>query len=156
MSNAQHIRTDRTAWAVGEAVLALKFTGVSLLGFATDALVLKLALFMGAEPAWGRVGSLFCAMQVTFLVNRRHVFRAHEAGGVGGQWLRYMAAGSFGNGCNYLIFVTMVSTHWPLVAAPMFALAVGSFCAWMINFVGSRYFVFRMTRIAAKALGSDD
>jgi putative flippase GtrA len=135
--------------ALNEAKLALKFAAVSLLGFGVDAVVLSIALRCGLEPAWARLISLFCAMQVTFVINRRHVFRAHEAGSVAWQWLRYMGSNGVGNACNYWIFVTMVSTHWPVVAAPMVALAAGSFAAWLINFLCNRYFVFRVAKVAA-------
>jgi len=139
--------TDRI---LSEGRLALKFTGVSLLGFVVDAIILRIALWSGLEPAWARVISLTSAMQVTFVINRRHVFRAHQAGSIPIQWLRYMTSNGVGNGFNYFIFVAMVSTHWPVVSAPMFALAVGSFGAWLINFLCNRYFVFPAARKVAE------
>jgi putative flippase GtrA len=138
--------------AAGEGSLAIKFAGVSLIGFATDAVVLHLAIMAGLEPAWARVISLTCAMQVTFVINGFQVFKALDRRRWPRQWLRYMLAGGIGNFCNYWIFVTLVSTHWRIIASPLFALAVSSFVAWIINFAGARYFVFGKARGPLSAL----
>lgn len=136
----------------GEGGLAIKFAGVSLIGFATDAAVLHLVVAAGLEPAWARLISLTCAMQVTFVVNGLQVFRTLDRRRWPRQWLRYMLAGGIGNFCNYWIFVTLVSTHWRIVASPLFALAVSSFVAWIINFAGARYFVFGKAKGPLSAL----
>jgi putative flippase GtrA len=138
--------------AAGECSLAIKFAGVSLIGFATDAIVLHLVVAAGLEPAWARLISLTCAMQATFIINGLQVFRALDRKRWPHQWLRYMLAGGAGNVCNYWIFVTLVSTHWRIIATPLFALAVGSFAAWIINFFGARFFVFRKARGPLAAL----
>ena len=125
-----------------EARLAVKYCGVSLIGFAVDLAVLHLLLGLRLEPAWARVVSLACAMHVTFLLNGLHVFRRLDRRRWPGQWARYMACNGVGNFCNYWIFVTMVSTHWPLVANPAFAVAVGSAAAWGLNFATTRFLAF--------------
>jgi len=56
-----------------------------------------------------------------------------------------MAAGALGNVCNYWIFVTLVSTHWRVIASPIFALTVGSLAASAINYSAQRLIVFRRT-----------
>lgn len=129
--------------AVREGSLAARYCGVSLTGLATDLTVLHLLLRTGLEPAWARVISLLCAMHVTFALNRLHVFRQVGPAGLLGQWARYMACNGVGNLANYWIFVAMVSTHWPLIARPAFAVAVGSICAWVVNFATTRFLVFR-------------
>ena len=134
--------------AVREGRLALKYTGVALIGFATDALLLHLGVELGIGPAWARLFSLVCAMQVTFVINGLHVFKCLDRARLPRQWAGYMVSNGFGNFCNYWIFVTMVSTHWPVVANPMFALAVASFTAWVINFASTRFFVFRAVPVA--------
>jgi putative flippase GtrA len=130
------------AAAVREGVLATKFAGVSLIGFAIDACLLHVGIAAGVAPAWARVISLFCAMQATFVINGLHVFRTLDRRRLPHQWARYMVANGFGNFCNYWIFVTLVSLHWPVVSSPLVALAAGSFAAWMINFTCTRFFVF--------------
>ena len=130
------------ATAIREGELAAKFAGVSLIGFATDAILLHIGIASGIEPAWARVISLTCAMQVTFLINGLGVFRTLDRRHWLAQWGRYMLSNGFGNFCNYWIFVTLVSTHWRIIADPMVALCAGAFTAWMINYCGARFFVF--------------
>jgi len=86
-----------------ERSTALKYCAVSLLGFAVDAAILRLGLAFGA-PAWVRIISLICAMQVTFTVNGLMVFRTLTWRTLPRQWLSYMATNGFGNFCNYWIF----------------------------------------------------
>jgi putative flippase GtrA len=133
---------DRRETAIREGGLAAKFAGVSLIGFATDAVLLQVGIASGIEPAWSRVISLSCAMQVTFLINGLVVFRTLDRRRWPRQWARYMLSNGFGNVCNYWIFVTLVSTHWRIISNPMVALCVGAFTAWMINYCGARFFVF--------------
>lgn len=128
--------------AIHEMGLAAKFGGVGLIGFAVDATLLHLGLYLGLQPAWAQVISLTCAMHATFLINGLFVFRTLRWPTAGRQWLTYMLANGFGNFCNYWIFVTLVSLHWRLVSVPLFALSVGSACAWAINFAGTRLFCF--------------
>jgi putative flippase GtrA len=135
-----------------ECRLVARYTGASLVGFAVDAALLHLLLYLGVPPAWARVASLVSAMQVTFLINGRHVFQTLSWRSLPRQWWRYMASNGLGNLCNYWIFVTMVSTHWPIVAVPIVALAAGSAVAWTINFAAARYFVFAKAKAALDAL----
>lgn len=128
-----------------EARLALAFGGVGLIGFCVDAALLHLGLEAGL-PAWAaRIVSLFFAMQATFTINGLHVFRCLDRRKAVRQWIGYMLANGFGNFCNYWIFVTLVSTHWQTVSNHYVALATGSLSAWMINFAGTRLFVFGPT-----------
>lgn len=140
----------------GEGGLALKYTAVSLVGFAVDAVSLKLGLAAGLEPAWARVISLTLAMHTTFLLNGLHVFGALKPGRTAvRQWATYMATNGFGNLVNYWVFVTLVSTHWRVVASPAFAMCAGSAAAWTINYACTRHLVFgpmaRLLRRKAKA-----
>ena len=124
-----------------ERATALKYCAVSLLGFIVDAAILRLGLSVGA-PAWVRIVSLICAMQVTFTINGLMVFRTLTWRTLPRQWLSYMATNGFGNFCNYWIFVTLVSLHRPFISDPMIALGLGAFTAWMMNFLCARFVVF--------------
>jgi putative flippase GtrA len=126
-----------------EGRLAVVYTSVSLLGFATDATILHGLMWAGVPAAWARVVSLFCAMQVTFLVNGLFVFRCLDLARPWRQWVGYMTTNGVGNFCNYWIFVTLVSTHWPVVSTPLFGISAGSIAAWMINYLSTRLLVFR-------------
>src|SRR5579863_1265321 len=131
--------------------LLARFTGVALIGFAVSALVLKLGLEAGLRPWSARLIALLCAMNVTFLINGRFVFRALTQRRFLAQWAAYTANRAFGNFCNYWIFVTLESTHRPVIGDPYVALLAGSMAAWAINFTGARFLVFgRMGRKLAE------
>jgi putative flippase GtrA len=129
-------------------VLAVKHAGVSGVGFAVDLALLHAAIGLGLEPAWARVISLGCAMQVTFVVNGLYVFRTlrHDRRGLAGQWASYLVTNAFGNLCNYWIFVTLVSLHHPVVSRPVWALCLASLSAWGLNYGAARLLVFGVGR----------
>ncbi len=133
----------------------IKFSGVALIGFAVSAVVLKLGLEGGLRPWSARLIALLCAMHVTFLINGRFVFRALQRERFLRQWAAYVANSAFGNVCNYWIFVSLESTHRPIIGDPYVALFAGSIAAWAINFTGARFVVFggHARRLAARALG---
>ena len=130
-------------WNSGEARLALKFTGVSLVGFAVDAILLQIGVSMGAAPAWARLFSLAIAMQLTFVINARLVFHAHDRSQRLHQWVGYMLSNGVGNVFNYWIFITLVSTRLPVASNHLVALTVGAMTAWAMNFACARFVVFR-------------
>lgn len=125
-----------------EARLAVKFALVGLVGFVVDAILLETGLAIGLGPAWARLVSLALAMQVTFTINRKHVFRCHGREGLRRQWCAYMATNGFGNFCNYWIFVTLSSLHGQLVGEPFVALPISALTAYVINYAGARMVVF--------------
>jgi putative flippase GtrA len=146
----QSLKPDRPGLGP-ERIRALKYCCVSLLGFAVDAAILRLGLAFGA-PAWVRVVSLICAMQVTFIVNGLLVFRTLTWKTLPRQWLSYMVTNGFGNFWNYWVFVTLVSLHWRIISDPMIALGFGAITAWMINFVCARFLVFGKVKDLADML----
>jgi putative flippase GtrA len=122
--------------------LLAKFTGVALIGFAVSAVILHLGLEAGLRPWAARLVALLCAMNVTFVINGRFVFRALTRRRFFAQWAAYLANSTFGNFCNYWVFVTLESTHRPVIGNPYVALLAGSATAWAINFTGARFAVF--------------
>ena len=122
--------------------LLVKFTGAALVGFAVSAGVLHLGLEAGLRPWAARLIALLCAMNVTFLINGRFVFGALTRKHLLAQWTAYTANSAIGNFCNYWVFVTLESTHRPVIGDPYVALLAGSIVAWAINFTGARFVVF--------------
>jgi putative flippase GtrA len=122
--------------------LLAKFSGVALIGFAVSAIVLHLGLEAGLRPWSARLIALVCAMNLTFLINGRFVFRALTRRRFLAQWAAYIANSAFGNFCNYWVFVSLESTHRPVIGNPYVALFAGSITAWAINFTGARFLVF--------------
>ena len=127
----------------------MKFGAVGLIGLAVDAALLRTGVALGLSAAVARIISLFFAMQVTFLINGVHVFRCLERARWPRQWAGYMTANGVGNFCNYWIFVALVSTHWRIVSDHLFALVVGSFSAYLINYGATRLLVFGKGRTQA-------
>jgi putative flippase GtrA len=122
--------------------LLAKFTGVALIGFAVSAAILHLGLEAGLRPWAARLVALVCAMNLTFLINARFVFHALSRRRFLAQWAAYTANSAVGNFCNYWVFVTLESTHRPVIGNPYVALLAGSVTAWAINFTGARFVVF--------------
>jgi putative flippase GtrA len=129
--------------ARSEVTLALRHAGASGVGFVVDLLILHLAIGSGLEPAWARAASLACAVNMTFLANGLFVFRCLESGRrLVRQWLTYLATNTFGNLCNYWIFVALVSLHHQPLSGVNLALCVASFSAWIVNYGAARLIVF--------------
>lgn len=125
-----------------EAGMALRFAGVGLIGFLVDAVLLRVGIDLGLGAAGSRAISLICAMQITFAINGLLVFRCLTLRKLAGQWAGYMIANGFGNLCNYVIFLSLVSSHWPVISLPLVALVAGSIAAYLINYAGTRLLVF--------------
>jgi len=125
-----------------EGLLIGGHISVSMVGFALDAIVLTASLGSGLHAAVARLISLFWAMQATFVLNGLFVFRELSPKSLPGQWVRYMASNGIGNLANYLIFVGLVASRWPLVSNHYAALCVAAFTAWTINYSGARLWVF--------------
>jgi putative flippase GtrA len=130
-----------------EAGLAVKFAAVGMIGFVVDAILLKGGLELHLSPAIARLISLALAMQVTFAINRTHVFRCCGTEGLLRQWCGYMATNGFGNFCNYWIFLTLTSLHGSVVSEPFVALPISAFTAYLINYAGVRLVVFGRVRV---------
>jgi len=128
--------------AAGRRRLLAKFTGAALIGFGLSAAILHLAMEAGMRPWAARLIALACAMNLTFLINGRFVFRTLTRERFFGQWVAYATNSGVGNFCNYWVFVTLESTHRPVIGNPYVALLAGSVTAWAINFTGARFVVF--------------
>jgi putative flippase GtrA len=115
---------------------------VALIGFAVSAAILHLGLEAGLRAWAARLIALLFAMHMTFLINGRFVFHALTRERFLAQWAAYVANSAVGNACNYWVFVTLESTHRPVIGNPYLALLAGSVTAWAINFTGARYLVF--------------
>ena len=132
--------------------LLAKFTGAALVGFAFSAVALHLGLQAGLRGWAARLIALLLAMHVTFLINGRFTFNALTRARFLPLWGAYVANSAFGNACNYLVFLTLRSTHRPFVSNPDVAFVAGAMTAWGINYLGARYVVFGAAgrRLAAR------
>jgi len=96
----------------------------------------------GLRPWAARLVALAVAMNVTFLINGTLVFKTLTRRRFLAQWAAYVTNSAIGNFCNYWTFVTLESTHRPVIGNPYLALFAGSAVAWAINYTGARLLVF--------------
>jgi putative flippase GtrA len=122
--------------------LLAKFTGASLIGFVFSAATMHLGLEAGLRGWAARLIALLVAMHVTFLINGRFTFKALTRERFLPLWAAYVANSAFGNSCNYLVFLTLRSTHRPFVSNADVAFVAGAMTAWALNFLGARFVVF--------------
>lgn len=123
----------------------LLFAIAGTLGFLVDAgMVSLLVNVLDWNPYLGRLLSFLCAVATTFVFNRAYTFAAADAAGTlaqqAGRYLLAMTGGFVVNYGAYAVLVHQVELvrEWPVIGV-----AVGSILGLVVNFVSSRYWVFR-------------
>ena len=115
-----------------------------VIGFIVDAGVLQLLV---SGLAWdrftGRLISFLCAATATWLFNRRFTFRGPRRHPLHWEWARYVTAMSAGFAFNFATYSALVLTfdidrQWLVLAV-----AAGSVAGLGVNFLASRYWVYR-------------
>ena len=115
-----------------------------VIGFIVDAGVLQLLV---SGLAWdrftGRIISFLCAATATWLFNRRYTFRGPRRHPLHWEWARYVIAMSAGFAFNFAAYSALVlwfdiDRQWLVLAV-----AAGSVAGLGVNFLASRYWVYR-------------
>lgn len=122
--------------------LLARFTGASLVGFVFSFTAMQLGLEAGLRGWAARLIALIIAMHVTFFLNGRFTFNALTRERFLPLWAAYVANSAVGNSCNYLVFLTLRSTHQPVLGNADVAFLAGAMTAWALNFLGARFVVF--------------
>jgi putative flippase GtrA len=129
------------------------------IGFVVDAGILQL-LVVGL--AWdrysGRLISFLFAATATWIFNRHFTFHGPRRHTLFGEWSRYVLAMSGGFACNYAAYSALVYIFNFDGRDLILAVGAGSIAGMGVNFVGSRYWVYRHHRQppgAAPGRGSD-
>lgn len=121
-------------------------------GFIVDAGILQL-LVLGL--AWdrysGRLISFVFAATATWIFNRHFTFHGPRRHSLFGEWTRYVIAMSGGFACNYAAYSALVYFFNLDGRDLIAAVAAGSVAGMGVNFVGSRYWVYRHHRQAPAA-----
>ncbi|MDR5765967.1 MULTISPECIES: GtrA family protein [unclassified Caballeronia] len=119
------------------------FAVAGTVGFLVDIAVLYLMLACGLGYFAGRAISFIAAVVVTWQINRRFTFDAEAPGGLWREWWRYLVAMSAGGVVNYCAYTAVVlllpKTHY----LPVIAVAAGSICGLGVNFLSSKFWVFK-------------
>jgi len=123
----------------------MQFLMVGALGTLVNLAVLT-ALIAAHVPVRGAVAlAIWVAMTFNFVLNRRFSFALARRGSWWRQYLRFVAASSVGALINYSLTLALL-IRLPLVPPQLAALA-GVAVATGVNFMASRYLVFRAVHI---------
>jgi putative flippase GtrA len=129
--------------ALRRQILLFAISGV--LGFCVDAGIVQfLVRGFDMNPYGARVLSFLAAATTTWGFNRRYTFAGHGDGGSRHrELLRYLFAMACGFALNYGAYAACVA-FWPLVWQwPAIGVAVGSVAGALVNFLSSKYWIFR-------------
>lgn len=115
-----------------------------VIGFLVDAGIVQfLVREAGMNPYGARVLSFLAAATTTWGFNRRYTFSGHGGGSRRRELVRYLLAMAVGFAFNYAAYALCVAT-WPLVRSwPAIGVAVGSAAGAVVNFLSSKYWIFR-------------
>jgi putative flippase GtrA len=91
----------------------------------------------------GRIISFLCAATATWLFNRRYTFRGPRRHPLHWEWARYVIAMSAGFACNFAAYSALVLTYDIDRQWLVLAVAAGSVAGLGVNFLASRYWVYR-------------
>jgi putative flippase GtrA len=115
--------------------MRLAWFGVAgLLGFAVDASVLSVAIWLGSGPRLGRLVSFLAALTATWLINRSRTFGDRAGPPSLLEFIRYATASSLAGLVNLGVYMALVSSAPFFRAWPILALAVSTAVAMLINF----------------------
>jgi len=126
----------------------LQFLTVGALGTVVNLAALTAALALGMPTRVSVAIAIFISMCFNFVLNRRFSFSASRSGSVLRQFVGFVLASSVGALLNYLTTVFVLSrapgTRPQLAAVAGIAVGTG------LNFVASRYLVFRAAHVRAR------
>lgn len=122
----------------------VRFALIGAIGFLVDAGILTLlSQHWGLNVYLARCVSFAAASLVTFLLNRRFTFTAARVVGPGREYVRYMTVQGVGSLTNLAVFIVLINLFAGLGQTPVIPLAFGSAAGLIVNFAGSRLWVFR-------------
>jgi putative flippase GtrA len=114
------------------------------IGFIVDSGVLQLLVVgLSWDRYSGRVISFLVAATATWTFNRHFTFRGPRRHSLHGEWVRYVFAMSGGFICNFVAYSALVyffnlDKQWLILAV-----AAGSIAGLGVNYMASRYWVYR-------------
>lgn len=124
-----------------------RFAVSGALGFGVDTGLLYALMALAVPFQVGRALSFLGAASFTWWFNRRHTFRTtHHQAATWAEWLQYLAVMMIGGLVNYCVSVWSYQNWGAVHEHPVLALALGTGAGMVINFVSSRYVVFRLRR----------
>jgi dolichol-phosphate mannosyltransferase len=123
----------------------LQFAIVGASGTAVNLAALTTLLAAGTREGVAVAGGIFISLLTNFVLNRRYTFGYARGGNALTHFLGFAGASALGMFVNYgatFLFHHHLAPAWPIQAAALFGIA----CGMGLNFVTSRYLVFRKPR----------
>lgn len=119
------------------------FALAGVIGLLVDVAVLY-ALRAAVGPFYGRAASFFAAVVATWLVNRTLTFRGRHSGmSRSGEFAAYFSLMLVGGAVNYGTYTALVLGSSVVSRHLFLGVAAGSLAGMVVNFLTSRYLVFR-------------
>jgi dolichol-phosphate mannosyltransferase len=125
----------------------MQFLVVGALGTLVNLIALTLLITAGLQIRWAVALAILVAMTFNFVLNRRFSFSFARRGSWLLQYLRFVTASSFGALINYAL--TLAVLHQFPSVLPQLAALSGIAVATGVNFIASRYLVFRAVHVRA-------
>lgn len=91
-----------------------------------------------------RAASFFCAVFVTWVINRNITFRARRSRfNASAEFIRYITLMLGGGAVNYVVFLLLVKKFLIIMKYPFIGVAIGSLSGMVINLLTSRWLIYR-------------
>lgn len=121
----------------------LSFGAVGTIGFIVDTAVLY--LISGTVGLFsGRIISFSIAVFTTWLLNKKYTFHGRESGfKAHKEFTLYFSLMIFGGALNFLTYSLLIITYKSILQNPIIAVAFGSLAGMCINFISSRFLLYR-------------
>lgn len=125
----------------------LLFGIVGVIGFVVDAAVVQcLVREWHWNPYEARVLSFLCAATTTWAFNRKFTFAGKSSGSRRRELIRYIVAMGGGFAFNYGAYAACVAMFAVVHEWPAIGVAAGSIAGAVVNFLSSKYWIFRAPR----------
>ena len=123
----------------------LFFAISGLVGFVVDAGIVQfLVREWAVNPYEARLVSFLCAATTTWAFNRKITFKGRgSSGSKRRQLIRYLIAMAGGFALNYGAYAACVASFAVVHEWPAIGVAAGSIAGAMVNFLSSKYWIFR-------------
>jgi dolichol-phosphate mannosyltransferase len=118
------------------------------MGTIVNLVALTFLLFFGIKVKWAVALAILIAMTFNFALNRRFSFSFARHRSWIRQYARFVGASSVAAVVNYCL--TLVVLNYVPTFPPQAAALIGIIVGTGINFVASRYLVFRATHVRAE------
>jgi len=121
-----------------------RFMSVGGFGFLLDLGVFQGLVWLGVEPIPARLVSASMAITLTWILNRHWVFYTSNLAGRGAEYVRYIVVQALGLSINLGVFLVLIDSSELAGRVPALALIGGAAAAIFFNYLGARYWAFRM------------